>query len=462
MLLCLEVFMSILSVENKCLFKAACALAFLLVLILTACDATETSSPTEIGDLSCDDCMEVDGKWTRTLDDFQKCNAKNEGLVDSTVFSGSTTKVAFYTCENNEWVWDVESTWDASLRDFEPDMPCDESYEIDGAYYEVLSEDYGFAWTRYFKCENNKWSLLPKENELPDSAKVILTRDRHASPNFSSVMFKKILFKKCNAENEGLIDSAYSTDYSYASLKYNAVYARYHVGYEIYYKCEQGTWNEVPASSVCDVAGKAIFCEDFDPSSLTETSAERDSAYCDTLTVATPPYKCNESLQIDEHYYHFSGYAYPGLGGCTFKCQHNEWSFVPAKDVPEDAKMFSDNDVVYRTEEIGMLNFKKCSAENEGIVDSLTTGNINPKGGNARVYYRCEQENWVESPAWVACDTTGVNEGDLCRLQTSFRGIQFGSDTWECYKYAGSGTWEEQDCEEPGDDSADSSFVQEE
>lgn len=203
--------------------------------------------------------------------------------------------------------------------------------------------------------------------------------------------------------------------------------------------------NETPETSESAPESSGTESKSTTPSSET-VDDERDSAYCDTLTVATPPYKCNESLQIDEHYYHFSGYAYPGLGGCTFKCQHNEWSFVPAKDVPEDAKMFSDNDVVYRTEEIGMLNFKKCNAENEGIVDSLTTGSPNPKGGNARVYYRCEQENWVESPAWVACDTTGVNEGDLCRLQTSFRGIQFGSDTWECYRYAGDGSWKNVDC----------------
>lgn len=219
--------------------------------------------------------------------------------------------------------------------------------------------------------------------------------------------------------------------------------------------------NETPETSESAPESSGTESKSTTPSSET-VDDERDSAYCDTLTVAAPPYECDKSLQIDGYYYSFTGHVHPGLGGCTFKCQHNEWSFVPAKDVPGDAKKFSDYDIVARPAEISILGFKKCNADNEGLVDSLSTGSSNPKGGSARVYYRCEQENWVESPAWVACDTAGVTVGDVCQKQISSRGIQFGSDIWKCYRYAGDGTWEEQECEDPSDAPADSNSVQEE
>ena len=89
---------------------------------------------------------------------------------------------------------------------------------------------------------------------------------------------------------------------------------------------------------------------------------------------------------------------------------------------------------------------EECNAENEGAVARLSTGTGNPKLGRSIDFYRCEQGVWVESPAWVACDTAGVTEGAICRIQISWRGIQFGVDTWLCYKYAGEGVWESLSC----------------
>lgn len=89
---------------------------------------------------------------------------------------------------------------------------------------------------------------------------------------------------------------------------------------------------------------------------------------------------------------------------------------------------------------------EECNAENEGAVTRLSTGTGNPKLGRSIDFYRCEQGVWVESPAWVACDTAGVTEGAICRIQISFRGIQFGTDSWKCYKYDGKGSWKSQDC----------------
>ena len=174
---------------------------------------------------------------------------------------------------------------------------------------------------------------------------------------------------------------------------------------------------------------------------------EPDSAYCDSLIRKEVPYTCGDSLGIDGVYYRETGFLRQEAAGCTYKCEHNKWSFVPAKDIPDTAEIVSDELLFKHPSRVRMLLSKKCNAENEGLIESLATNTTgNPKGGTGYDYYRCEQGNWVERPAWVKCDTAGVTEGALCRLQTYFRGIQFGEDTWKCYKYAGSGSWNDADC----------------
>ncbi len=173
---------------------------------------------------------------------------------------------------------------------------------------------------------------------------------------------------------------------------------------------------------------------------------ELDSAYCDSVTRKEMPYTCDESLEIDGVYYRESGFMRPEASGCTYKCQNNKWTFVPAGDIPATEMVVTDYDRLAELESARMLHFKKCNSENEGLVESLATNSRNPKGGTGYDYYRCEQGSWVERPAWVKCDTAGVTEGALCRLQTYFRGIQFGEDTWKCYKYAGNGSWNESSC----------------
>jgi hypothetical protein len=174
------------------------------------------------------------------------------------------------------------------------------------------------------------------------------------------------------------------------------------------------------------------------------SSLEPDSASCDSVISSAYPYGCSDSLQIDGVYYSMNGYFRSVGRGCTYRCQDNKWSYVST--IPDGAEYFSDMDMAPPSEYVQKLLFKKCNAENEGIVDVLGTGSGNPKGGRSRVYYRCEQGVWVESPEWVACDTAGVTEGAICRIQISFRGSQFGVDAWLCYKYAGEGVWESSSC----------------
>ncbi|WP_297947562.1 FISUMP domain-containing protein [uncultured Fibrobacter sp.] len=85
----------------------------------------------------------------------------------------------------------------------------------------------------------------------------------------------------------------------------------------------------------------------------------------------------------------------------------------------------------------------RCSAENEGEIDSvLNTGDFyNPKFGHTISYYRCEQKFWKNVDASVGCDTVGVSVGDVCKIQVSWRGIQFGNDFFEYYEYLGDGEW---------------------
>lgn len=179
------------------------------------------------------------------------------------------------------------------------------------------------------------------------------------------------------------------------------------------------------------------------------SSFEPDSASCDSVISSAYPYECSDSLQIDGVYYSMSGYFRSVGRGCTYRCQDNKWSYVSA--IPDGAEHFSDMDMGPPSEEIKKFLFKKCNAGNEGVVDSLSTGSGNPKGGTGRDFYRCEQGNWVKSPAWVACDTTGVTVGDVCQKNVYSRGIQFGDDTWLCYKYTDEGTWESTDCPEEGE-----------
>ncbi|WP_295860841.1 hypothetical protein [uncultured Fibrobacter sp.] len=307
--------MSMLFGENKCFFKAACALAFGLTLALTACDGGDkvlvqlddsgvenpspaTSLPLKVEDLICSEDMQIDGrylevytleddgysysyykcengKWIsvsgaevdkaydsaeetlvymkclgvdcyskRDFADFRKCNAKNEGLVDSTVDEYEGVVIDFYICKNNEWVYDDERS--ASRDDSnpfscgqEPNLDCDESYEIDGTYY----TNTWCSSSPYYKCENNKWSLLPEGDEPPEGA-IVINRFRLEARD----LIQRYSFKKCNAENEGLVDSV-------VHVADNPKYDRDHI---YYYKCEQGSWNAADGSVTCDTAGVSL------------------------------------------------------------------------------------------------------------------------------------------------------------------------------------------------------------
>ena len=441
--------MSMLFGENKCMFKAACALAFLLVLILTACDATDVNSPTEIGGLACNDGMEVDGgylevintdgdgysysyykcengKWIsvdeaeaysseetkvftkylgveghikRDLADFRKCNAKNEGLVDSTVeeyelyVDSITLTIDFYTCKNNEWVYDDEASCDVRFRYFKIGMSCDESYGVDGAYYEITRSC--SSMPRYSKCENNKWSLLPKGDVPPDSA--IVLNSSNKAFNHGEVW---VYFKKCNAENEGLIDSAYQRTES-----------RFGYPYKIYYRCEQGSWKEVDETAICDAAGvspgddciiydhcykylgdgvwdRVICLDNLLPQC--DTAGVSVGAICTKDSCYCVDDKCLSRICDGLH-----TYLYMGMG---------VWKTLTVTDDYGNRRNYADSSLAQWT--------KECTAENEGETEKHVYG-IAPD--IIELYYKCVDGKWTDmSETDYYCPIEKPKIGDTC------------------------------------------------
>ena len=152
----MEVIMSMLFGENKCFFKAACALAFGLTLSLTACDGDDNVSASE------NDSHEAhcDSLLASVIKPPQLCNDSLEGHFFATRGGYSRTLKL---------------------------SGCGESPDI-----------------VYYKCENNEWNVV-SSTEIPVGAAFISAVD-------TGDMFQKNDFKECNAENEGLVDSIVGSD----------------------------------------------------------------------------------------------------------------------------------------------------------------------------------------------------------------------------------------------------------
>ena len=472
--------MSMLFGENKCFFKAACALAFGLTLALTACDGDDeaivrlgdsgaetpspaTSLPSKIENLVCSDSMEVDGrylkvvstqppkkaessyykcengKWTsvseadipvvddmvlqkcigaaclstRTFADFRKCNAKNEGLVDSVVDLEATMKIRFYTCEDNEWVYDDEATCDANLPDFEPDILCDESYEIDGAFYKYSSFYNGGCGDRYYKCENNKWTAVSKG----DVGAIVID----PFPISSRDLIQRYSFKKCNAENEGLVDS----------VVHVADNPKYDHDYTNYYKCEQGSWNQIyDRSFACDTAGVSLgdvckiegYCYKY----------LGDGAWDDIICLNDILPECDTAgTSVGAICTKFSCRCWSTFMGCLNTTCSNDTYIYMGDGVWEN---------LVNTDEFGIRQTysnsplaqwtKECTAENEGETEKQVYG-IDPDV--IELYFRCVDGKWTDmSETDYYCPTEKPEIGDTCsfELGDSTRYYMFTEISW--------------------------------
>lgn len=231
----------------------------------------------------------------------------------------------------------------AAANSFNPDeiRPCDKTLEIDGRVVKheyktaKVYSDYDVDLTDsmskylYYKCEDGKWSIL-REKNIDDDGNVLDS----ASVIFFAELGKKHFydFKKCNADNEKIVDSLPSPDSKLPSYDF--------------YRCEQGAWVQRGSSVTCNTTGVSVgdTCKrgSFAGSSLeeiyiyagngiweaskavhlapltTECSAETEDSYVTQIDTIV---KVGASPAYETSYYH---------------CESNEWKRVDCP-APETA-----------------------------------------------------------------------------------------------------------------------------
>ena len=171
------------------------------------------------------------------------------------------------------------------------------------------------------------------------------------------------------------------------------------------------------------------------PSNADGENPDSSASYGDPIS-SLPDMPCADTLQIDGHYGH-----YVSSSNVFYKCEDNKWSYVDEKDIPSDAEVLS----IFTEREKAIWRLKKCTAANDGAVQSEWEGN--PKYGGTH-YYRCESGSWVEGDISLTCDTAGVQVGDTCVKHGSSNIFQAGmnpSAPEYVFVYAGNGAWEQVD-----------------
>lgn len=146
----------------------------------------------------------------------------------------------------------------------------------------------------------------------------------------------------------------------------------------------------------------------------------RDAAYCNAQHPDGPPYECDESLEMDGAFYIDSDYKADVEGDCIYKCKHNKWSVVSAKDIPANAKAIFDYEDPYIDETL-ILQLKKCNSEHEGLVDSVCS--LEARGRCAYSHYKCEQGTWNYMDMKY-CGAINPKDGDECCRNTDSMGVK--------------------------------------
>lgn len=163
-----------------------------------------------------------------------------------------------------------------------------------------------------------------------------------------------------------------------------------------------------------------------------EENPGSSASYGDPIS-SLPDMPCADTLQIDGHYGH-----YVSSSNVFYKCEDNKWSYVDEKDIPPGTEVLS----IFTEREKAIWKLKKCTAANDGAVQSGWEGN--PKYGGTH-YYRCESGSWVEGNILLTCDTAGVQVGDTCVKQGSTNIFQAGMNPQAgevSFVYKGDGVWE--------------------
>ena len=306
----------------------------------------EACSPTN-NDLSYEKISKDNGSYTYSI--YCKCMDVVVGYESGVSFDGSKYHTYSNPIHGVEWHDVSEDVYVpiedslAAVNSFNPDeiRPCDKTLEIDGR---VIKHEYKTAKIYngydvdltdsmskylYYKCEDGKWSIFREKNidddgNVLDSASVIF---------FAELGVKHLYdFKKCNADNEKLVDSLPSPDSKLASYDF--------------YRCEQGAWVQRGPSVTCDIAGVSIgdTCKraPFVGSSLEEIYIYAgDGIWEESKTVHLAPLTKDCSAENEDSYVTQVDTivkigASPAYETSYYHCESNEWKRVDCP-APETA-----------------------------------------------------------------------------------------------------------------------------
>ena len=233
-------------------------------------------------------------------------------------------------------------------------------------------------------------------------------------------MFQENGFKECNAKNEGLIDS----------IVHEAVNPKYDHDYTNYYKCEQGSWNQIyDRSFACDTAGVSLgdvckiegYCYKYLGDGAWDDIECLDKLLpeCDTAGISEGAICTKYSCQCMSSYM-----------GCYSICDNDTyiymgdgvWKNLVNTDKFGHRQTFSSSPLAQWT--------KECTAENEGETEKQVYG-IDPNV--IELYFKCVDGEWTDmSEADYYCPTEKPKIGDTCsfELGDSTRYYMFTEISW--------------------------------
>lgn len=192
--------------------------------------------------------------------------------------------------------------------------------------------------------------------------------------------------KECTAENEGAVGSVLVQNGS-PMMTWNKT--------EVFYRCEDGAWVEGDYSLKCDTTGVSVG----DTCSITDVM----------MGLGPVVYS----------------YIYEGNG---------VWIEGGIRIGASSSSVVQSSS----SEVILLLNDKECTAENEGVVDSVLLYNNLMRWVVDKSYYRCEKSAWVEGNRSLTCDTIGVPVGGACTIKDAM--VDHGPMVF-IYIYEGNGLW---------------------
>ena len=297
----------------------------------------EECSPT-VGDLPYEKVSKDNGSYTYSI--YCKCMLVIEYTSDVTNVGGKIYPARNITNrwhEVSEYIYVPIEDSLAVARSFNPDeaRPCDETQEIDGrvvkhGYLTVRGDPYGayevnlkdtIAKYIYYKCKDGKWSIL-REKIVDDDGNAL---DSGSVISFAELRKKNFYdFKKCNADNEKLVDSLPSPDSKLATYDF--------------YRCEQGSWVQRGPSVTCSVAGVSVgdTCKraPFAGSSLEEVYIYAgDEIWEESKTIHLAPLTKDCSAENEDSYVTqvdtvVKMGASPAYETSYYHCESSEWKRV--------------------------------------------------------------------------------------------------------------------------------------